>query len=295
MKKLNFVICLILFLGCIFLLKNQVVLAHVIGQPPFFKINGKASNLYHVPPPQISSFDVPQDDGPEKYQVNQKLSFEIDVKALQVSPDIVKKTKFMWDYGDGTTAEGLINTHSYSNVGSYIVIIKADTSALGDNSPPQIFESVIVHVLSDKNYKLPEAVIKVNARQSKDPLADVLEFKTRSQLSFDATSSQDGSTKIATYQWNFGDGAFSDKPIENHTYKPEFLIMFPILRIKDANGFISDAFVEIDQKKDLVNQTNSNKPTETNQKGNIKTNFSPILLILPLIVVGIIFVLKRKK
>src|SRR5476651_2725006 len=147
---------ILVVLTVLFLSTPKIVSAHIAGQPPYFKVNDKYANLYPVPLTSLNDFDLPQDLPPENYLINVPISFEIDTTQLPVPPEIVKISKFYWDFDDGTNGTGLKNTHTYKKIGSYIIKIKVDDGTVPE---PQLLESVIINVLPDLNYQIPEAVI----------------------------------------------------------------------------------------------------------------------------------------
>lgn len=122
---------------------------HFAGQPPFFKVNGTYANLYPVPLTSLYNFDLPQDLAPENYLVNSNISFELDKNKLPASSEVIAKTRFDWDFTDGTHAEGLTANHKFNNVGSYIIKIYADD---GTTPNPQLLESVLLNVLPSLDY-----------------------------------------------------------------------------------------------------------------------------------------------
>lgn len=220
----------------------QSASAHLFGQPPFFKIDGDYSNFYHVPLTSLYNFDLPQDGASRDYLVGENIDFAFDVNRLPAPPDVVEKTKFNWDFGDGTTAHGLSNTHAYKKMGSYTIHIYADD---GTTPTPQLLESVFLNVLPSKDYPLPKAVIKINNEESKDPLTDILHLPFGTNLHFDATSSEDKKASIKSYFWDFGDQKSSSKAIDTHSYPKSTNQIFAVLRVTDSNGFIADNFVEV--------------------------------------------------
>src|SRR5579884_4292014 len=135
------------------------VSAHLAGQPPFFVINDKYSNLYPVPLTSLSDFPLPQDLAPATYLVNTDLDMKFDITKLPAPPDVVKKTQFFWDFGDGDKGTGLEMHHTYKKPGSYILTVNAFD---GTTPAPQLLESVLINVLPNWNYKLPQAVIRIN-------------------------------------------------------------------------------------------------------------------------------------
>lgn len=122
----------------------------------------------------LVDFNLPQDLAPENYVVEQKLDFEIDTNVLPVPKEIIVKTKFRWDFGDSGSAAGLSNSYTYTKAGAYFLEIYAEyESVIGE----QLFQSVLVNVLPDARYKLPEGQIAVDGKVPKDPLVDVINFR----------------------------------------------------------------------------------------------------------------------
>lgn len=246
--------------------------AHSFGQPPFLRINNEYANLYPVPLTSLYNFDLPQDLAPQNYLLNQSINFELDKSRLPAPPDIVAKTKFDWDFTDGTHAQGLINQHKFQKIGSYIMKIYADD---GTTPKPQIIESVLVNILPaspaggpNDNYQLPQAKILMNSKSSKDPLTDILEADFKNNLSLDGSKS--ASSNSLEYFWDFGDQKSASGVNQIHQYPADLSQVFVVLRIKDQNGFISDTFVEIQNSQNKQNNASSSavsvsKPNKTNQ------------------------------
>lgn len=295
MKKLLLAIITILLLGL-----PSAVSAHLPNQLPYFKVNGEYANSYTVPVTSLSDFDMPQDLPPGKYLVNQQLHLELDTTRLPVPPEIIKKTKITWEFGDGTTGTGLINNHTYSHIGSFILKIFVDD---GTTPEPQLFESALFNILPGENYQLPKAVIKINGQESKDPLAGFFELNLSKNVNLDASLSRAGSNPIASYFWDFGDQQSSTQKVVDHSYPSNVAQVFPVLRIKDANGFIADSYSEIEN-------TSANNPLSNNSgtkpqavtKSTPKATSSQLGIVLPLLLLIAVLALiirsvvrKRKK
>ncbi len=229
--------------------------AHLMGQPPFFKINNTYSNLY----PILSMFpgiELPQDIGPENYLIEKPINFEIDIEKLKkvVPSDIVDRTTFTWEFGDGIQSEGIKQTHTYKKMGSYVLKINAAYTENDQKVGPQLIQSVLLQVLPDEKYQLPRAIIKVNGRQEdKDPLKNVFELNLKDEIVFDASESKAPSSKIVSTLWSFTDGGVSKELLVKHRFitPPEFVN--PALRVADANGFFTDAYVGIKNNSKKVN------------------------------------------
>lgn len=223
------------------LISSNLAIAHSENQSSFFSINGDYSIKYPVPTTSLPNFDLPEDLDDEVRLVNQPLEMEIDTSKLAEPLEIINKSTISWNFGDGTMATGLRNTHTYSKIGSYIVKI---TIKYPSDSKNELLQSVMVNILPNKDYRLPKAIIEVNGKQSQNPLTDLIKVDFKQPINFSAKSSESGS-EIVSYVWDFGDGQSSNKVEDSHRYNATVYQYFPLLRIKNADGFISDAFVEV--------------------------------------------------
>ncbi len=238
----------LVLLIALFFFFPQTVFANGAGLPAFFKINGKLSmsNPLQTFGITAQSFLIPQDFAPENYIVNKPINFEIDETQLRsmIPDEILKNVTYAWDYGDGNKAEGLKHTHTYSRIGSYILVLTINIHTNDPGAPTQFIDSFLLNILPDKNYKgLPQAIIMVDGKEVKDPLNTIQDVNFNNPVSFDASSSKAGDLRITSYLWNFGDGSTSTKQTTTHIYSKENGEEVVVLRVKDANGFISDAFV----------------------------------------------------
>ncbi len=261
------------------------VSAHLIGQAPFLKINGQYANLYPVPLTSLNNFDLPQDLAPDNYLINQPINFELDKGRLPAPPDIVAKTKFDWDFADGTHAQSLKNTHTFSKIGSYILKIYADD---GTTPTPQLLESALVNVLPQSSYQLPQSKILVNGKESKDPLVDIIFVDLSKSVELDGTKSV-GNSKLE-YFWDFGDQKSAFGQVQTHTYPDKNQSqIFILLRVKE-NGFLSDSFVEVEDTSVTNTSATSSaitKPIPTpTKKSQLPTTIAAICVGLTLIIMA---------
>ncbi len=278
-------VILISLLTLHFTLFPKMAEAHLVGQPPFLKINGAYANLYPVPLTSLNNFDLPQDLAPDNYLINQSISFVLDQTRLPAPPEVIAKTKFDWDFNDGIHAQGLTTRHQFTNIGSYIVKVYADD---GTTPKPQLIESVLINILPDKSYQLPQAIITVNGKQSKDLLTDILQFSFKNQLNFDGSKSS-SQNSIVEYFWDFGDQKSSSGSTQTHSYPSDLSQTFVVLRVKDQNGFLADQFVEIQNSLNEQNSlTNSSIPPTPPKKSNQLP-----LTLAGLAVLGVINIMAR--
>lgn len=258
----------LLFLLFLLVLTPQSVFANGAGLPAFFKVNGQyaISNSLQVLGIPSSSFLIPQDLAPERYVVGEPITFDVDTNVLggTIPSDILKNTKFKWDFGDGTTGVGLSNTHTYSRIGSYILVLKIEMYANDSQIPTQFIDSFLLYVVPTKDYQqLPELNLRINGQNIKGSLYGRVDADFSREITFDASSSK-SPVGIIEYLWNFGDGQISNKPVVKHTYKNKDSAVI-VLRVKDKNDFIFDAFVTLKDStspatKVVQTKSNSSKP-----------------------------------
>jgi len=286
----------------IFLLSVAPVSAHLIGQPPFFKVNGVYSNFYPV-----SSYSsdqnkiLPQDYSSGAYVVNEPISFELDKSQLEtiVPKEIVAKTDFLWDFGDGAKGKGLANKHVYTKPGGYTLNIFADTSTFEQGVQAQLLQSTYFNVLPDKNYKIPQAVMLVNGQkvtvdQATGTTQDVFDVNFKEPVHFDASTSVIGSSKVVSYEWDFGDGKTATGTKVNHTYVGDAQLLTPVLTLTDEKGFISETSVGIKNNGSVKNDAT----TANNENGDVSSSkewyISIGVAVLALLAVGF-FIRKNVK
>lgn len=279
-----------------FFLPSQVF-SHGPGEDPYLKINEKYTTLYSVFGTSLEGFVLPQDLAPDVYLVNESISFELETAKLPLPEEVVKNAKFLWDFGDGRKAEGLTHSHTYTKKGSYFMTVHIQYTGDTGNQEPQLLQTTLIHVVPDKKYTLPVAVMTVNDQIVKDPLVDTQRLSLSQEIQFDAGKSRTQG-KIIDYFWDFGDkkSQATDSPDVTYTYnEKEFQyglpIVFPLLRIKTADGFIADTYAQINNAASAdVIETSEAKP-----KNNIASYAAGGLGIVMLLIAARYFVgVKRK-
>jgi hypothetical protein len=283
---------IVMLLCCVFFFCfPTTVLAHLPGQQSFFKINESYTTLYPVPSSSLPDFILPQDSAPKSFLIGESIAFAIDTTRLPMMSDAtLAKSRFQWDFGDGKTFEGLETTHEYEKMGSYILQIWVDD---GSGGAPILLQSILLNVIPDAFYKLPKAIISVNGKTSIDSLTDPLTFSFARPLIFDVSKSIIPSG-IASIQWDLGDMHASSQKSLQYQYKNDLRIVFPVLRIKDKNGFIADTFIQLNNGEyDNEEQSQAN-PSKSFQK--VITQYALMLIgVIGMVLVGIILVLFVKK
>ena len=108
--------------------------------------------------------------------------------------------KFQWDFGDGSSAEGINPTKKYTAGGVYKVTLTVyDDSGMAEN------------------YDIDCIVVKV----AESPVAEAGADKTvgvNEEVHFDGTASTDLDGLVNSYSWDFGDGTTGGGPNPTHVY-----------------------------------------------------------------------------
>jgi hypothetical protein len=260
------------------LLTGQAVHANGAGLPNFFRINNRFAITNPLQELNIpaSSFLIPQDFAPDDYPVNEPITFSIDEELLgsAFSPGFIKSTQYSWDFGDGTRASGLTNTHSYAKIGSYILVLTIDITSDPAQRPTQFIDSFLLHIVPEVPYaKFPKAAITVNGQHVKqDPTTktfkDLFYLDFRQKATFDAGGSKAGGAPIREYLWNFGDGTTGDGKTVSHLYSFDMYYATVLLRVRDADGFFTDTYIGLQNNPEAAK-------AEAKASGKAPDYFSP--------------------
>lgn len=278
---------IVLFVGLIIF--SKMSFAHEAeAQPEFFKINqeyAQKNTIINTSP--IGSFPIPKFISPQNYLINENLVIEIVPSVLTDHELVFQKAHFYWDFGDGEWGEGIKTSHTYQYPGSYILNIYGK---LDEYEQPVPFKSLLINVLPYIEYKLPEAVLKINGNAVSDAPTK-LSFSD--ELAFDGTASTSYNSKIVSYSWNFGDQNISFEPKTKHKFNQADYNSNLVLRVKDENNLYKDAFVE------LIN-SDPKPPGLIKEKGGLNIGeyikiYSLILSVLGLLsIAGVLAFIKKR-
>ncbi len=130
--------------------------------------------------------------GPRSLDPDQGGTFEASTNA-----DATQPTSYIWDFGDGTTASGLVATHSYDKPGKYTVTFTATNKGSTD------MRTMTVDVIRPI---VPPSIASIGAS------ATTVEAGTG--ISFNSNVSGDPSRCT----WDFGDGSTGSGTSPSHTY-----------------------------------------------------------------------------
>lgn len=178
----KFAVFILSFL-CLFIFQQEVF-AHSRGIP-ILKINGTLTKVYPIQSSSIEPYlGEDSDIASENYLINQQLEFEFEasrsaqiMEVLRGDEALFNKVTYVWDFGDGTTKQTSTpkEIHTYTKTGSYIMQIEAELSQAGvqKDYSRQLIQTTLIHILPNKDYKLPEPAILIN-KQTVPPNSLVL-------------------------------------------------------------------------------------------------------------------------
>lgn len=152
----------------------------------------------------VSSVSVKIDDPPVADAGNVRNACAGKVVIFDASGSVDPEgglMKYSWDFGDGTSAEGVNPTKTYTKGGVYQVrLTVADDSGLEGNT------------------SLDEIMVEV----AESPVSDAGPDQTScagTTVQFDGTRSVDLDGLVNSYRWDFGDGTMGGGPTPVHAYK----------------------------------------------------------------------------
>lgn len=137
-------------------------------------------------------------------------------------------TSYVWNFGDGSSANGVAASHSYKAAGIYQVVltVKDDSGTESDTA-------------------VDSMIVTINA----PPIAKAGENQivTSSEVKFDAMSSNDTDGAITRYAWDFGDGFGSADAAPMHVYSKPGVYRAKLVVTDDSNtkNHQSDDEIEI--------------------------------------------------
>ncbi len=113
---------------------------------------------------------------------------------------------YMWDFGDGANASGMIAFHSYRSHGMYNASL-----LLVDDGGACLKVNITVNIFEDGDNLPPTALIYAPLSSKEIRVGDVLAFYA--YLSYDP----DGT--IVEYEWDFGDGEGANTSLARHSFR----------------------------------------------------------------------------
>ncbi|OHX63841.1 hypothetical protein NH26_19710 [Flammeovirga pacifica] len=174
------------------------------------------------PEAPVGIIDVDQDEA----QIPATIQFDASASQPFEDRTIVK---YEWDFGDGTTAEGVTASHTYENEGVYVVTLLV-TDDLGDQGRTTKSIRALDLTLSSK--------ITTTQTVGFAPL----------YIGLDGSESKSGDVDIVAYRWILNDNVVSEE-VKFNPYHKEAGSFTYVLEIEDANGEKASSAIDIEVSK----------------------------------------------
>ena len=144
------------------------------------------------------------------------------------TPSDIPLLTYDWDFGDGSTATGIVASHSYDDEGTYTVTLKVtdDDGAVDTTTMTFIVDNAV-----------PTASID-SVTCSADPILPDDTF------SFTGSATDPGTTDTLTYSWGFGDGNTASGTSSTHSYDSSGTYTVT-LTVTDNDGGIGTATTSV--------------------------------------------------
>jgi PKD repeat protein len=145
------------------------------------------------------------------YPVEGTVGVEVTFDGSESRPGSSPIASYVWDFGDGTTGLGASVTHIYNAPGTYqVTLTVTDENWLSSTGGP------VAIAIKDAGAAAPTPP----GGQPPEPVTVFLsEGKVGQGLTFDGSQSRPGSSPIASYVWDFGDGTTGSGVIVIHIYR----------------------------------------------------------------------------
>lgn len=168
---------------------------------------------------------------------------------------------YVWDFGDGASGSGKTATHTYANGGSYKVRLNVTDN---DNLWDAVESTVIVYV--------PVVIIPPNASFTYLPASPVV----GDTVTFDASTSTQGSGTITGYKWDFGDGATGTSVTTANIY-PATGTYTVTLNVTDTEGSfdISSQLITVGKKASTITIVASPSKIKLGESTTISGSITP--------------------
>lgn len=275
MKIFLLVLALLLFPSSAF--------AHVSNES-VFTVNGKPADVNKSQELRENLFNLPpdSDQAPENYLIHETLTFETETAHLAFDQKTIENTNYSWNFGDGTkeiTQKGATTySHAYEKIGTFNLRVYADYDGKGK----RLVQSLLLNILPDASYILPQAAILIDNNLIKTPSLDIALGDTHV---FKAATITSPTSRIVSYEWDFDDGTTNNKESTEHKFQLPQYSAAVALRITDENGFYSDTVVNLE----------NNGANEPPIPGNLKVKYVAALGVAVISLVVLFVVFKKKK
>ncbi|MFC2046479.1 PKD domain-containing protein [Chloroflexota bacterium] len=146
---------------------------------------------------------------PVEAMVGQEVTFD----GSQSRPGSSPIATYEWNFGDGTTGSGSVVTHVYNAPGSYpVTLTVTGEDGLGNTGGP------VEMVIRDAQAPAPTPTPPTTGDLPEPVINYPVEGTVGVEVTFDGSESRPGTSPIASYVWDFGDGTTGLGAVVTHIY-----------------------------------------------------------------------------
>lgn len=209
--------------------------------------------------PQTTSFlTVPK----EPLNLTAPVTIEFDASSIPVDNSAYTVLSYVWNFGDGDTANGKTTSHTYERKGTGEYEVVLVMKALEKKSQ-QTVEQEFKKIITIQNEKV-KADFDANPESGSAPLL----------VKFDASKSKDPDGEIVSYEWDFdADNQFDDATGVTTEFEFKQLGNFTVrLRVTDNNNEsdVLEKVIQVESANKLEGEISvKNKP----QKFSVNQNY----------------------
>jgi len=131
---------------------------------------------------------------------------------------------YRWDFGDGSTEEGVTKSklvHSFGSAGEYTVSLEVE-----DDKGATAIDSIVIQAYTE---------VPANIKPFADFFASSYHGAKPFTVEFDASASLDADGSISKFDWNFGDGVTAVGVKASHTFN-SVGVFDVVLKVTDNKG-----------------------------------------------------------
>ena len=154
----------------------------------------------------------------------------VEFNATDSSDPDGEIVEFLWDFGDGNTAKGVVVVHVYTELGEYTVTL----TVRDDQGATATAQKKITVVEGEEPAPPLVAAFTVSAEEV-EPFEEII---------FDASPSRSFGGEIVQYLWDFGDEGEDEGRVVVYSYA-EVGVYRVTLTVRDNRGFEASAWKDI--------------------------------------------------
>jgi PKD repeat protein len=181
---------------------------------------------------------------------------------------------YEWNFGDGTTASGAVTSHVYNASGVYqVTLTVTDQEGFATTGGPveiTVMEGTVPQPTPTPGQPVPATPVPETTSEpppeGSQPPEPVLNYPLQAsvgqEVTFDGSGSRPGSSPIASYEWDLGDGTTASGAIVTHVYSTPGNYPVTLIVTGQDGQFSTGGPVQIEVKGEgeIIEPTSTSSP-----------------------------------